>query len=84
MIATLLGALFDSIVKGAFAFFSAQMEKRGLIQQGREQQHTADLEATVKDSTDAAKIKDHVEALPDSSVDVALEQLRESTASGDK
>lgn len=81
MLTALLGTLIDSIVKGLFGYLSGVMEKRGLIQQGISQQHTIDLEATVKEATDAATIKDQVQAEPDSAVADDLQRLRDPASS---
>lgn len=82
MFVGLLGSLIDSVVKAAFSYFSSVMEKRGLIQQGEAQQHSADLEATVKESADASQIREQVQAMPVSAVDADLERLRRDAASG--
>ena len=54
------------------------MEKRGLIDQGRKEQHSADLEQEVKDASQAAKVQGDVQREPDADVDSQLEQLRKS------
>ena len=54
------------------------MEKRGLIDQGRKEQHSADLEQEVKDAAQAAKVQGDVQRESDADVDSQLEQLRKS------
>ena len=54
------------------------MEKRGLIDQGRKEQHSADLEQEVKDASQAAKVQGDVQRESDADVDSQLEQLRKS------
>jgi hypothetical protein len=86
MWATLLGivvkSLSDSLLSTVADFIKSELQSRQLIAQGQAQQHATDLEATVKDATDAATIKDRVNAMPDSAVADDLDRLRHDAASG--
>lgn len=76
MFATLLKALSDSLISSLFEFLKAEMHDRGLIQAGREAQHTDDLQATVNEATDAARIREGVQATANADLDGYLERLR--------
>lgn len=80
MIATILGLivkyLTDDVVTAIFNLITGEMHDRGLIAQGQAQQHTSDLQATVKESTDAAEIRGQVQGEPDSALDADLERLQ--------
>lgn len=82
MIAIIIKALSDSLLQALFGFIQSEMRDRGLIQQGREQQHAADLESTVKEARDAAKIHQDIEAKPIGDVDADLQRLRDAAAHG--
>ncbi len=69
-------AILNSALQMAYKALSDYMEKRGLIQQGREAQRRDDLESTVKEARDAAAIREAVQASPDSVLDAELNSLR--------
>lgn len=79
LLSTIVPALADSALKALFSFVSSELEKRNLIAQGKAQQYTADLQATVREATDATQIRDQVQSEPVSALDVDLEQLRRSS-----
>lgn len=78
----LFGSFIDATVKYGFQLFTNLMDKRNLVAQGQAQQHISDLEATVKDATDATVIKDRANAMPDSAVADDIDRLRNNAASG--
>lgn len=82
MISDLISGAIDGILKFAFGWLSSLLEKRQLIAQGKAQQYTSDLQATVKGATDATQVKNQVNSEPISAVDTDLEQLRQRPTSG--
>ena len=82
MLATIISALSDSLLKAIFGWISAELEKRNLIAQGKSQQYTADLQAAVKEASDAAQIRAQVAADPQSAIDADLRRLRDSASRG--
>lgn len=78
----IISDIVDGIVSAAFNWLSSIMEKRGLIQQGRQQQHSDDLQSSVQEGQDAAKTTETVRADSDSQLNAGLEQLRRDAASG--
>lgn len=79
---TIISAIVDGILKSAFGWLSSIMEKRQLLQQGREQQHSDDLSASVKEAKDAAQIRETVQTSDISAIDTDLERLRHSPTAG--
>lgn len=75
-----LPGLEDAALKAIFTFIANLMEQRNLIAQGKAAQYTADLQATVKDATDASQIRETVQAEPISAVDADLQRLRDNAA----
>lgn len=78
---SIVSLVIDGILKAAFSFLTDLMTKRGLIQQGREQQHSDDLQASVDEGKDAAKTQETVRTMDDIAVDDALERLRRPSTS---
>lgn len=76
MFAALLGTLIDSVVKAAFNYFAATMEKRGLVQQGQVAQAAADVASA--EATQAAIAK--AEANAPQTKDAVLDALRTGNA----
>lgn len=63
--ASILAALGDSVIKGLFGLLSAEMAKRGLVEQGQERQAAAEVAKSeagqagmAQAITDAPKTKD--------------------------
>jgi len=73
---TIVSAIVDGILQSVFGWISSVMEKRGLIQQGREAQHSDDLQASVTEAKSAAKTSETVDAMPDAELDAALERVQ--------
>lgn len=73
-------ALSDSFIQAIFGLIQQEMHDRGLIQQGREQQHSDDLTATVQEAKDAAQIREQVQAMPDSALNDDLNRLRNASS----
>lgn len=73
---TIVSAIVDGVLKAAFGYLTQIMEKRGLIQQGRNAQHSDDLQASVNEAKDAVKTQETVKTMDDPAVDAQLEQLR--------
>lgn len=76
----ILGDIADAVVKGLFGLLTSYMEKRGLLQQGRELQKQADLQSSVQEGKDASKIDESVSRDSDKQLNDALEQLRNTPA----
>lgn len=76
MFALILKALGDSLLSSLFNFIQQEMRDRGLIQQGAEQQHVRDLEATITESKDANAVEEQVARDNDAQLDSALETIR--------
>jgi hypothetical protein len=81
MLATIISALTDSLLKQLFSFISQELEKRNLIAQGKAAQYTADLQASVQQAKDAAVIRESVATKSDSAVADDLDKLRQSSSS---
>lgn len=84
MFGTIISSVIDGILSAAVKWLRAMQQRREDVQKGRQEQHTADVEATVKEATDNAKIREQVEA---GTVDAAaddLDRLRRNAASGSK
>lgn len=78
----IISAVIDGVLSAAFNFISSLIEKRRLVQEGKEQQHSADLQASVQEGQDAAKTTEQVNASTDSQLDDGLERVRRDAASG--
>lgn len=76
MFAALLGTLIDSVVKAAFNYFAAAMEKRGLIQQGQASQAAAEVASAEATQANIAQ----AEANAPQTKDAVLQRLRSGTA----
>jgi hypothetical protein len=81
-LALIIKSLSDSLLASVFKFIQDEMQKRALVAQGRAEQHTADLAASVKEGRDAAATDESVRALDDSQLDAGLEQVRRNAAAG--
>lgn len=81
-LALIVKALSDSLLSAALKLLQDEMAKRQLVSQGRLEQHTADLENSLKDAKDAAKTDEGVRALDDAGLDAGLERMRQSAAGG--
>lgn len=82
LLAPLLKYLTDDVISGIFNLISGEIQKRGLILKGQQMQHSADLQASVQEGTDAAKTTEQVNASTDSQLDTGLERVRRDAASG--
>lgn len=71
--------LGDDLVKAIFGLIQSEMHDRGLIQQGREQQHADDLQASVTEAQHATQIRESVAGDSDAQLDAGLNAVREST-----
>lgn len=82
MIGEIVSGIVDGIFQAAFGWISRYLERRGLIEQGKSEQYQADLAATVKAGTNAAQVRNQVQASDDSQLDRDLEQLQHDKPSG--
>lgn len=84
MIATLLSlfmkyvvpGLADDALQALSSFVTAEIAKRDAVAQGQAQQHTADLEASLKDAKNAAEIQESVDRDSAAQLDAGLERVR--------
>jgi len=83
MIASIISGIVDGIFQAAFGWISRYLEKRGLIAKGKSEQYQADLAATVKAGTNAAQVRNQVDASSDAAVDADLNRLRQHKPSSD-
>lgn len=77
---SVLGSVADSFLTQVFGLLKDEMNRRNLLEQGREQQHAADLEKTVTQAKEAASIDESVRALDDAGLDAGLERMRNASA----
>ena len=84
MFAGIIAGIVDGVFTSLFGWISRIVERRGLIAQGKSAQYQADLAATVKAGTDAAQVRNEVQASSDSALDADLQRLRDNATSGNK
>jgi hypothetical protein len=77
---TIISAIIDGLIGAALKYLQALQQRRDDVAKGRAEQHTADVEATVSEAKDAAKIKENVAAESDAAVDADLERLRHNAS----
>lgn len=80
ILAMIVKALSDSLLQAAANLIQGEMQKRQLVAQGEAQQHTADLEQSVKEATSAAATDEKVVALDDARLNSGLQRVRDTAA----
>lgn len=84
MFSTIISAVIDGVLSAAVKWLQYIQQRREDVQHGKEQQHTADVEATVSEAKDNAEIREQVQAEPVSAAADDIDRLRHTYApSGD-
>jgi len=81
MFGSILSAIVDGLLSAAIRWLQGIQQRREDRQAGKMEQHTADVEATVKEATDNAKVRENVQAESDAQLNDDLNRLRNANAS---